>query len=221
VRIHYIIIFAFCFFLLGVIAVVSADEPQEVTLRPVSNGDIIELQKRGDSYNYQCVDDVTPDYYDTHVFVRQDGGVDFKRDFYNFQNMSPHAGDIQFIKVYIVAYRTGGGSTQIGLYINGTEYYSNNFYGEWGPWHKFSYTWYENPSNGHPWNYKDINNLQIGIKAHAPPPTGREVRVTQIYAVVNYTNVSAPTNLTVTTHNHTVLNLSWPQEEGYNTAIYR
>jgi hypothetical protein len=149
-------------------------------LRPNANGDVIQLTPYGATYNWDCVDDVTPD--DTATFVSPSAGA-WSKDLYQLQDTSI-SGTINWIKVWVRCYGVNGqGYTTLRTY--NTDYNGSAF--NIGPSWANYYTQYNtNPYTGSAWTWAEINALQAGVGLLAPDDKSAAC-CTQVYIEVDYT----------------------------------
>jgi hypothetical protein len=194
------------------------------TFRPNANGDDIELIAEGDTTNWRCVDDVTPDEETTVVKTSISG---WKHDLYNIPNHTSESEKIDKIIVYVRAKSryTGSARTRAIIKISGIIYYGTA-YNLNSTWTYYSHEWTTNPFTGSTWIWPQIDDLQIGVDLYestsderyctqvyvevvcsAPP----ELRFTQVYAKVNYSTptsycyLNQPESYTLT-HNRSIIN---------------
>ena len=147
-------------------------------LRPDGVGTYSQLTPYGDTPNWKCVDDITPDNDSTYVAENTDTGVDT----YEMEDHTAETGAITNVRVYIRAKKVGGdGSARCAIRPAGIVYYGSvsiNF-----AWNDYYYDWATNPGGGS-WTWTHIDNLQAGVEltyiAGAP-------RCTQVWIVVTYT----------------------------------
>jgi hypothetical protein len=153
----------------------------QVTLRPNANGDDINLTPLGATYNYQCVDEATPDEDSTRVSTTSTSA--YKRDLYNMQNPGV-SGTINWIRVYIRCRKNGtisGYRSKEVLKIAGVvrEAPYNELGGSYGTTY---YTW----SNAYGWDWSDVNSMQAGVSLISVDSKQASI-CTQVYVVVDYT----------------------------------
>lgn len=153
-------------------------------LRPNAPGDVTALIPVGDTPNWKCVDEATPDEDTTYV---KGSNPAFRGDLYNLP-ASSGSGIINFIKIY---YRCKKGPTDparayASLKSDAQVKHSSQ------PllttsWVNYSYQWDTNPA-GLPWTWAEIDALQIGINLHAAYPGAQAMGYcTQVYVEVGYT----------------------------------
>jgi len=167
-----------------------------VILRPGANGDVIELsQYPASGYNYDKVDEETPDEDATYVYVAATV-VGLRRDLYQLPDVSlPENAIIDYVKVYIRVKPqypdyTAVSNARIKTY--GVEY-SSGFSSSDG-YQTFSAVWDKNPYTNQPWTQDEVNALQAGVGLFRSyfydPETGYfyycQTRCTQVYVEVGY-----------------------------------
>jgi hypothetical protein len=178
----------------------SAGTPANETLRPTAAGDKTQLtQTPASGANWDKVDEATPDGDTTYV---QSTYFDYLEDLYQIANHTAGTGQINYVTVYMVAKAQSGRTDPDGyvqIKTNGVEY---------NPipvniattYTTYSYQWANNPSTNTTWTWSEIDNLQIGVGLMRSQPSAQYSRVTQVYAVVNYTplNYRSPGRVTST-----------------------
>lgn len=181
--------------------------PANETVRPNAAGDetLISVQYPATGAHWDKVDEATSDvdstYVETNSWTEQE-------DLYNVNNHSTGSGNINYVRVYMVARNTGTDPDRESAYIhiktNGVEYNGSlqTLTTSYAP---YSYQWNNNPQTGNPWTWTEIDNLQAGVGLRAPkssgPPGGRYVRCTQVYVEVNYTPITYYSRGTITSIN--------------------
>jgi len=166
------------------------------TLRPSSAGDETNLTPVGATYNWDCVDDLTPDDDTTRVY--ENGGISAQwlRDLYNLQN-SAADGTIVRVEVHAriknqgyIALKTGSTVYESDLFSYGADIWGNAFW-----------EWDKNPETGLAWTWTQIDSLQVGVKlcgTYSSQKGGgiaHESACTQIY-IIAATVVVVPTPTT-------------------------
>lgn len=144
-------------------------------LRPNAPGDKSEWTPVGETNNWECVDDVTPNEDATYI----DTVDTTKTDLYHLPPSS-RSGSINKIRVYFrckISDDTGNGAAKIKTY--GTEYMGSlqdmttgyvDYYEDWA----------QNPHENAPWTWAEIDALQIGVIA------GGDRHCTQVWVEVDY-----------------------------------
>jgi len=176
------------------------------TLRPNAAGDetgILE-QFPDSGAHWDKVDEAVSDNDTTYV---QTNYFDWQEDLYNTANHSTGSGTINYVKVYMVVKAMGtpaqpSGYVHIktnGATYNGTEETVTISYAT------YSYQWNTNPQTGNPWTWSEIDALQIGAGLRRCKPGGglatRNTRMTQVYAEINYTQITYNSPGTITSEN--------------------
>jgi hypothetical protein len=149
-------------------------------LRPNANGDVIQLLPYGATYNWDCVDDVTPD--DNVTYVLSAGG--WNKDLYQLQDTSI-GGTINWIKIWVRCSGSSSsqGSTTLRTYNRD---YDGSAFGIGASWTNYYTQYNTNPYTGSAWTWAEINALQAGVRLYASDikyPT----LCTQVYIEVDYT----------------------------------
>jgi hypothetical protein len=156
------------------------------TLRPNAAGDETALSPYPNSgeANWEDVDEETPDEGDTRVYKT---GTSYTRDLYNLPSHSVGSGTINFIKIYFRCQRPGSGTScraepslkSDGVVTDGTEVTLTSSYTT------YSEQWSTNPADSQPWEWTDIDALQIGVRLKGDGTN--PARCTQVYVEVDYT----------------------------------
>ncbi|MCG3219121.1 MAG: hypothetical protein KAR35_08955, partial [Candidatus Heimdallarchaeota archaeon] len=156
--------------------------PVDLTLRPEGDGVSTNLTPTGEVSNYLCVDDVTSDD-DISYVINLDTG--FLTDTYATTDHTSELGNINSITVYVVVkIGTSGGDAQIVLRSGGVDYPIDIT--PTTTYASYSYQWTTNPADSQPWDWLDIDAMEIGVASSGGGGPNRFGRVTQVYAVVNY-----------------------------------
>lgn len=152
-----------------------------ITLRPNANGDTNDWNST-ESANYLAVDETIADEDATYNYTT----TGLQVDLYNIEDppSDVFGMNIDSVTVYIrvrtlnssasayIIFRTYG--TDYTVPINVSTSYTT-----------YSATKTNNPYTGNPWTWTEVQNLQIGIKDKILG-VGDEIRITQAYAVVEY-----------------------------------
>lgn len=152
-------------------------------LRPNGSGASSQLTDSPSSgSNWQKVDEASSDGNSTYV---RGNSSSWRRDSYAVQDHSTGAGSIDSVVVHILVQRQGGGSqwarTSVrvgGSYDDGSTINLNPV----GSYTDFSTTYDLNPATSVPWNWTDIDNMEIGVSIR------NSGRCTQVWMEVFYTN---------------------------------
>lgn len=160
------------------------------TLRPNAAGDLtgIHNQYPATGSHWDKVDEAVADedatYVDTGGYITED------IDLYNLPAHSTGCGVINHIKVYVRCrhYGVGGGGyAEVRIKTNGAvKYGSQNALTN--SWTTYSHQWDTNPVTAAPWTWDEIDALQIGVKL-TDNYGNDEVRCTQVYVEIDYTEV--------------------------------
>lgn len=163
------------------------------TLRPNAAGSetSITSQEPAATSHYDKVDEASADDDSTYVYTST---ATYQRDLYSLPAHSG-TGNINSITVYFRCEKTN--AVRIGFVkpsiksdsttTDGTEVAVST------SWATYSQTWATNPVDDESWEWSDIDDLQIGISLRSEVAPGTETRCTQVYVIVDYTFLSAPT----------------------------
>lgn len=170
-----------------------------LTLRPNAAGDATTLFKKSGTYNWQMVDEASPDNDGSYVYVVAPvDGSNTKYDLYNLPDHTTETGTINYVRVYFRCRRifnAASGNAWAKIKTGGTEYIgSSKSLGM--SYSNYYHQWNTNPKTGVAWTWGDIDALQAGIQLRAYHGTDcvtGHSRCTQVYVAVNYTTVTAPT----------------------------
>lgn len=182
--------------------------------RPNAAGDWSDCTKVGDTPNYACVDDITPDNGATYVKAINSR----QTDLYNMRNHD-ESGTITGVTIYMVCAKGADAAytaeAQPCFKISSSATYYGTTRSLSIVWTSYSDTYTSNPSTSANWTWSDIDNMQIGVElysTHASYDVGctqlyivvnytldanPEIRTTQNYAVVNYTPTTSTVTLTI------------------------
>jgi hypothetical protein len=158
-----------------------------LTLYPNANGSVGQWRWVGGSKNYTNWQ--TNDGDTTYAKTNKNGKIQVV----NLDDHTSETGTINSVTVYAVAKLAANGDDQLSLvaYTYGTAYASPS-QSITTSYATYSYTWNTNPNTGSAWTWTEIDNLQAGVK-YVKGTTGKEIWVTQVYVVVDYTPPSAQT----------------------------
>ncbi len=137
-------------------------------------------------FNYDEVDDETPDEDVTYVYT-DDQGVSYIEDLYDLP-ASTESGTINRVRVFVRCKADSAGTNRtcvrVHIKTNGTEYDGN----EETPtttYTTFSKEWTTNPQTGSAWTWNEIDALQIGVGLRGGNNLSIiEIRCTQVYVEV-------------------------------------
>lgn len=219
------------------------------TFRPSADGDVIELTPKTGVDNYAMVDEATFDGDTTYNGYSAVGGDWTKKDLYHIPNHTTETGAITKITVVCKSrcvYRVsidGEYRQTPTIKIGGVIYYGdygilplmNNYVTQ-------AHTWTQNPNTSAAWTWANIDDLQIGVTFDGVDTGGEiqtslvsqcyvlvyyevavvpEIRTTQVYAEVHYTEeasctIQKPEEISVT-HDRNVAMLNFWSG---NRAVY-
>ena len=173
----------------GTILIPSETTSTEI-LNPNAAGDETNIQSQlGAGAHWQLVDDWPA--HDGDGTVVYTANNSWEEDLYNLPSHSATSGNVTYIKVYIV-YRSTAVPSQTNAYVhiktNGVEY-NGNQETMTTSYATYSYQWNTNPQTSANWTWNEIDALQIGAGLREPSKN-QYVRITQVYAEVNYTAVT-------------------------------
>ena len=163
-------------------------------LRPNAAGDetSIPSQYPNSTYHWDKVDEAEADDATTYIYAGQPDT--YYRDLYNLPAHSIGFGTINSITIY---FRIGGQygvpgygkpSQKSGATVtDGTEQSQAT-----DTWATKSQTYTTNPATGNAYTWEEIDALQVGVSLSSGGYSYTS-RCTQVYVVVDYTAVSAPT----------------------------
>lgn len=158
------------------------------TLRPNAAGFYTNLSRSGDTANYLCVDDVTPDEGTSFVYRDGEGTAS---DQYNLPAHSG-SGTINSVTVYGRARKTKElGTIYLRLRTHSTNYQSSAI-GVTTSYVTYSWQQTTNPNTGLAWTWDEIDALEIGesLNFTCSGPCGLpplQTRCTQTYVEIDYT----------------------------------
>ncbi|MEM2281663.1 MAG: hypothetical protein QXZ68_06730 [Candidatus Bathyarchaeia archaeon] len=162
-----------------------------ITLRPNAAGDLTQLTPVGATYNWDCVDDETPD--DDTTYVRSSPTSDaLLSDLYNIPDPPIHPGSTINSVTVVARCRSESSiypsTVAILIKTHGSLYTGPPVYPP-TTYTNYNQTWTNNPYTNQPWTIEEINALQIGVQI-ASGVIGDIYfpgRATQVYAVIDYT----------------------------------
>ncbi len=174
----------------------AANTPITITLRPNAAGHT-ELDDRGTSPNYACVNEVTDN---TNNYVRGTGYDSWQYDSYNIADQSL-SGTINSVTVHITVRKDGSSTdshldayTVIRLNSGTTKTGIDRDLSHTSSWTEYNDQYTTKPSElgGGTWTWADINNLQIGVGLRSHYSSGwgggwTYAECTQVWVEINYT----------------------------------
>jgi len=160
------------------------------TLRPTADGDETNIEDPASpATHWNLVDDVTPDEDSTYVSSEE---YTWQEDLYQIADHSTGSGVINYVRVYFRAYEEVNEDPDTNVYAhiktNGVEY-NGTAIDVATSYTTYYYQWDYNPQTSANWTWSEIDALQIGVGIMRAKPN-RYTHVTQVYAEINYTDVS-------------------------------
>lgn len=143
------------------------------------------MSRSSGTVNYELVDEVTADDDTTYVYTNArlvDGGA---ADTYAAADHASETGTINSLTVYVRAMRTGATGAVIPTVRVGTTTYTSAWQTIASSYANYSYVRTANPATSSAWTWSDIDTMQIGVSAYGAAAS--QARVTQVWAVVDYT----------------------------------
>jgi uncharacterized repeat protein (TIGR02543 family)/flagellin-like protein len=169
-----------------------------IILRPSAAGSTTDLEDKGSTPNYACVNE-NPD--NTNYYVRGEGDDSWRFDSYNIPDQSL-SGTINSVTVYITVQKSGTSTdSNLDAYtvirLNGGTISdgANRDLSTVTSWTTYSDPYGNTkPSElgGGAWSWTDINNLQIGVglrshETHGHPGSWTYAQCTSVWVEINYT----------------------------------
>jgi len=131
---------------------------------------------------------------------------------YDATDHTAQAGTIN--EVYVIAYFSTGGSDdggdfRLSMRVDGSSYYSDVWVIDDGsvPGTLVGYEWSTNPDDGQPWEWSDIDSLQLGISGKYHNGID-QIRCDYLHGYVNYTADLTPTTNTPSNVEESTVTLS-------------
>lgn len=159
------------------------------TLRPNATGDETSITSTvGSAIHWENVAEVTADDAISHNWTES---TSYVRDLYNLP-VSSGSGTINNITVYIrwFSERTTNNFAKVSIKSGSTVTDGDIHTGSGNnAWNNDSQVWTLNPDDVGAWEWADIDALQIGVSLTGIPT--REVRITQVYVIVDYTPITS------------------------------
>lgn len=138
-------------------------------------------------FNWQMVDEDVAD--DATTYNSKAGDLDYK-DSFTFGNTSG-SGTINYVRIY-TRYKSSfyEGAYTLFFRIDGVDYYSSNVTQttEWATYYK---EWATNPSTEATWQWAELDAIEAGYRGRYASDFNN-IYTTQLYIVVNYTQLYAP-----------------------------
>ncbi len=158
-----------------------------LTIRPTADGDVIGLTIVGCAENYQCVDEVSQDGFDTYLWINNSDAYDL----YELTNHSTETGTISSVVVFAwVRPNHAVNDSRTVIKTGGSEFYGDAESPTSDIWTLISTEYVLNPDTDAAWEWGEIDNLQAGIYLYND--TAFYNNVTQVYVVVNYVESDNP-----------------------------
>jgi hypothetical protein len=178
----------------GQVKLTSGAAPGTETLRPNASGTYTQCAGFGDSPNYRCVDDVTPDENATYVWP---GMFGLRIDTYATEDSSVGTGIINSVTLYFRARLAGSCPTHTAntQLLTHSTLYAGTSETLTGSYADYSTVYTTNPNTGSAWTWTEVNDMEIGIGITGCSP-GNEPFVTQVWAVVDYSGGAPSTDIT-------------------------
>ena len=152
------------------------------TLRPNAAGNYAQCDPIGDTANYLCVDEATPD--EDTTYVRTWGGVT-ELDTYNIDDHSEGKGTVDSVTIYNRTRATSGThASEVAIRTNSTDHFGSYTTPLPTSYSDISAVWTTNPDTTDNWTWDEIDALEIGVR-HYDLGTGY-LQTTQVYADVDY-----------------------------------
>lgn len=154
------------------------------TIRPNAAGDETNIPEQypDSGEHWAKVDEASPD--ENNSYVKQDS-LEWDRDLYNLPAHSG-SGTINKVTLYFRVSAAGSVGRVKGVIKSNstvTETAQKDPYGDFGAttWGTYSQEWATNPADDEPWEWSDIDALQIGVALYC-----QNTRCTQLYVEVDY-----------------------------------
>lgn len=160
-----------------------------ITLRPNGAGDKTEAFKVGAATNWECVDEIAPDYLTTYTWTDNASGD--KIDLYHMENSGIGAGVIKKVTFFAVfRSSTFGSGITLRAKTHGVEYAMGS--GQMSAdWNTESWVSTTNPFTGVAWTVAEVDAVQSGYDLWTTT-AGKSTFCTQSYMVVEYDDTIAP-----------------------------
>ena len=153
-----------------------------LTIRPTGVGNTTQLTPVGETNNWECVDDVTPDDDTTRVSPT----AVLKYDTYQMANHTSETGGISNVRVHIrcMQYASDSGDyARAMVRSGGTDYYGSSETLTLG-YDDYYHDWALNPADSEAWEWSDIDALEAGIELSKNDTVSP--RCTQVYIVITF-----------------------------------
>lgn len=156
------------------------------TLRPNASGDETNIasQQPTSGAHWDKVDEAVADDFSTFLWTTNQF---YERDLYDIP-ASSGSGTINFIKIYFRATCGGEGYARSALKVGGTAY-NGSAKTLTGDFETYSQQYTVNPADSQPFEWADIDAMQIGVSMRSPDS---EAMCTQVYVEIDYTSITEP-----------------------------
>jgi hypothetical protein len=174
------------------------------TIRPNAAGNYAYCsQYPASGSNYDKCDEESSDGDTTYVYV--DAATSDSWDTYNYPD-GPNTGIINSVVLHMMCRYAGSPTSPQAQTELRTE--NTNYAGGWNivtsSYAEYTKTYATNPNTGLAWTWAEITAIQFGPRLYFVSGTSSSVRCTQVWIVIDYTVIAAPT---VTTQAATSLGL--------------
>lgn len=163
------------------------------TLRPNGVGAYSGNTPVGDTPNWECCDDVTPDELATRVETISPGAVGWVLDTYQAPDSGYSDWNVLKVTIWVRARKSSSEPVQptarTCIRTHSLQYYSSELTLSTS-WGNFSKEYVNNPNTSQPWSISEVNDLQIGVSLKGGIDQGQDAgwaQCTQVYAIVDYT----------------------------------
>lgn len=150
-------------------------------LRPNGPGDASECSRSAGNYNYECVDEETPNDDTDYVRMGSSSSAEYK-DLYALSDIA-YVPNIQYVAEYIRVYSKdtkGPWNYYTLIKTHGSEYRGPHECQFPGVWRYLNTVWTKNPYTGNNWTVDEVNSLQAGLILSGLATVDR-ARCSQVY----------------------------------------
>ncbi|MHA2169982.1 MAG: DUF2341 domain-containing protein [Candidatus Kariarchaeaceae archaeon] len=174
----------------------------------------------GTNHDYLAVNEPVPDDDSTYIYTTRNDSSRYTS--YKIKGLREIDGSITDITLYTRAERSG---SVISSYIRnfvriGSQNYQRSQRSLSTSWTTYSDTWTTNPATGLAWEWTDLDSLEIGVRGRMVYSTTRQLRITQVYAVVSYTSNGGLFNIPLLVELHDSDLKTDVQSDGSDIAFY-
>jgi hypothetical protein len=168
-----------------------------LTIRPAANALAQHLKSGTGGFNWDRVDEVSPDEDTTYVYNETTSAfAQILSDAYQMTNSAGQIGVIDNVRVWIRSRWQANpvAATARPLVRIGTTLYLGTAVNLTNLYQDISFDWATNPSNGLPWTWANIDALQAGVQSSVTSDgiSTVDARTTQVYAEVTYHEAFRP-----------------------------